>query len=279
MGEAKKRSLSRSAILKNFDRCVYCSSTTSLTLEHMPPTGMFEKRQRPNGWEFGCCKRCNQGTRGADALAQFVAKMEPISESDWKLTDILKLRSGVNKYAPGVLDELFGQRQWSDTLLERNHLLYRTTVGRADGPLMRRYLNLFSAKAAMAAFYSFTGRAIQTDGLIFTEWYLNGGMNQEQYDHIVRIMPRFAQLKQGKLTSDGQFWLRYNSNEHDIVAALLSFHGSFHITVIATDNPEIYGGLRGIFEKLIRADRPTINLTQPGLPELETNHASAKCAD
>ena len=51
---------------------MYCSAPP-VTVEHMPPTGMFRERRRLSGLEFACCRECNFGTRAADAVAAFMA--------------------------------------------------------------------------------------------------------------------------------------------------------------------------------------------------------------
>ncbi len=269
MGDAKRRSLTRKEILEAASRCVYCLSAEVTELEHMPPIGLFENKDRPDGWAFGCCERCNKGTRGADALAQFVAKMEVITEDEWKVASMLKVRAAVDKYAPGVMEELFGRGQWNDTLVRRDGSLYRSKSVRADGPLTKKNLDLFSAKAAMAAFRNFTGRPLEMQSLIYTEWFLNGGLSSQIFENLVGIMPGFAQLTQGKKVSGKQFSLRYNTNREDIVAALLSFHDSLHILVIATDNPIFSEHLAETFSKIPRMVQPTINSTRAGLSEID----------
>lgn len=268
MGEAKRRSLSRDEILAKAVRCVYCSATSNLTLEHMPPRGLFENRMRPSGWEFAACERCNQGTRGADAVALFIAKIEAVTREQWKLEANLKLRSGIEKYAPGVWQEMFDQNQWSDAVINRKGILHRSKITRLDGRLTKEALDTFSAKSAMAAFHNFTGRPMELSGIIFTEWFLNAGMSQEVYDSIVKILPMHDHLKQGRKNSGRQFSLRYNSNNKNIVAALFSFHESFFIQIIATDGPEFVGPLSDILGSIKTEDRPTINICQPGLQRL-----------
>lgn len=269
MGEAKNHRKSHQNTLDAAKRCVYCTATTNLEKEHMPPTALFENKDRPPGWVFACCKRCNQGTRGTDAVVQFFSRIEPVSQEKWKLATNLRVIGAIKKYAPGVMDELFGETRWASTLFNKNGLLYRSKVTRANGPAMKWHLNLFAAKAAMAAFHEFTGRPIRMDGLIYTEWFLNAGMSQETHDVMISVMPGCAQLKQGKKTSGKQFNVKYNTNGTDIVAALLSFHESFHITIIATDNPELSQPLSETFADMPRDARPTIQLTRPGLPELD----------
>jgi hypothetical protein len=41
MGQAKQRSKRKDEITAAAKRCVYCDATENLTLEHMPPKGLF----------------------------------------------------------------------------------------------------------------------------------------------------------------------------------------------------------------------------------------------
>ena len=269
MAEARQRSLKKAEILASAIRCVYCDHVGTYELEHMPPRGMFANKDRPSGWEFACCERCNKGTRGADALAIFMAQTEAITEDNWKLPNIIKLRGAIASHAPGVLDELFGMSKWDDSFINHNGILRPIKVGRVNGPLTTNYLNIFSAKAAMAAFMHFTKRPMELDGIIYTEWFLNGGMSEDTYKHIISIMPNHTQLSQGQKKSGKQFHVRYNTNNKNIVAAIMSFHNSLFVTIIATDGSEFIEPLGEVFKKIPRDSRPTINLTRPGLSELD----------
>jgi hypothetical protein len=54
---------------------------------------MFKNRYRPNGLEFASCNDCNTGTRGADVVASFLARLSPFDEADnLKIKEANKLR-------------------------------------------------------------------------------------------------------------------------------------------------------------------------------------------
>lgn len=268
MGEQKQRSLKKAEILKLADRCIYCDATGDLTVEHMPPRGLFANKDRPSGWEFPCCNRCNEGTRGADAVALFVSKFEAISEQTWKRDSLVKLRSVLQLHAPGVYKEIFSPQTWTNDFVKRHGILHKVKSVRMNGVVTKFHLDLFSAKIAMAAFFNFTKRPLNMDSIIYTQWYLNGGLRQSDYDNIVSIMPLHAQLEQGIKKSGSQFSLRYNTNNKDIVAAMFSLHESLHITVIATDSDELRDPLRELFLTIPNGDGNTLNLTQAGLHEI-----------
>jgi hypothetical protein len=76
MAEAKRKSRKGSDVVAAETRCIYCAAPAT-TLEHMPPRGMFRGRQRPGAMEFGACEACNNGTRGADAVAAVFSRLHP----------------------------------------------------------------------------------------------------------------------------------------------------------------------------------------------------------
>ncbi len=266
MGEAKQKKLTHAQIKADATGCVYCNKFDEFSIEHMPPRNMFQSF-RPSGWEFACCYACNQGTKGADALAGMMAHIEAISENEWKVDRARKLLRSADTNIPGLHDEIFGNYA-KNSYVSHEGLLRPVKEFRANGPLTKKHLNVFSAKLAMATFSHFTKRPIDQSGLIHTEWYLNAGISEETYNHVISIMPSYTQLTQGVQKSGRQFHLRYNTNGSDIVAAMVSFNDSFFVTLIATDNGLFAEPLREIYEKIPKQERPTVNLIRPGLPEI-----------
>ena len=91
MREAKYKSRTREAILAAESRCIYCSDRPQ-TLEHMPSRGMLRGKLRPSGMEYAACTACNEGTRGSDAVAAFIARAHPDNgESSWQAEEMRKL--------------------------------------------------------------------------------------------------------------------------------------------------------------------------------------------
>lgn len=85
----------------------------------MPPIGVFRERDRPKGWEFASCLRCNNGTRGADAVAQLFSMVEPASDNEWKTKRIQNLLSTIAKLEPDVLDEIAAELPSQPVLLKK----------------------------------------------------------------------------------------------------------------------------------------------------------------
>jgi hypothetical protein len=91
MSESRLKNRKLLRFLAAGERCIYCPNPAE-TVEHMPPVGMFRGKQRPGAMEFPSCKMCNEGTRGADAVAQFMARLHPDDRADdWHATEAMKL--------------------------------------------------------------------------------------------------------------------------------------------------------------------------------------------
>jgi hypothetical protein len=241
MGEAKRRSRNRQAILANEPRCIYCPEPPE-SIEHMPPLGMFKNRFRPSGMEFASCNGCNTGTGGADIVASFLARISPFDDADtWRIKEAKKLKRALEKFAPGVLDELFREQKTQINWI-RNPKGVRvpSVVITADGPLVKAYLTVFGAKLAMALYREHTGVALPLTGGIQTTMFLNAGLAQATGDAILKITPLFSTLTQGKVHVPDQFAYRYNTDGKNVLLAIIGFHRGLHIVVFATSMPEFY---------------------------------------
>jgi hypothetical protein len=269
VGEKKQKERRHKALLEKAERCIYCPSTGPFTLEHMPPIGMFKERDRPKGWEFASCERCNNGTSGADAVAQMFAMVEPISEAPWKVDRFSKICSSVQQLAPDVAKELSERTSFNNVLFNKNGLLRPSIELKTDGPAVRKHLDLFSEKVAMATFAELCGRPIGLNGILFTQWHLNKGMPLEAYHACLGIMPSFGQLEQGRKVSYGQFSLNFNTDKKGLIAAVVLFQSSLSMILFASDDNQYIEPLREDLSVLIGAHRPNTQLTTPGLEKLD----------
>ncbi len=260
MGEANKKSRGKKAILAGEPRCIYCSESGSsenpLTLEHMPPIGMFRNRSRASGLEFACCQNCNLGTKGADIAAGCMSLISPQNDpADWKLSALDRLLPALDQFAPGLRGELVGSKQHTRWMFTSRGLVEPHVQLQANGPILAAYLTVFAAKLAMALYREHVGVALPLNGAVFTTHFLNAGLAKKQADAIVSIMPIFDHLKQGAATSIGQFEYRYNCDEKSIIAALVSLHHNLHVMLFATADPITYGKV---------AEMPNMRTTRPG---------------
>lgn len=221
----------------------------------MPPVGMFRHRARPSGLEFPSCQQCNNGTSAADLVACFMAHITPFDE-DWRTEAVQRFVQNLRRKAPGLTDELMrpekAERKWLWTpggILRESHKI------KADGPILKRHMDTFSAKLAMALFCEHIGEPLPQNGVVFTTWYLNAGLTQKGAEALLSIMPIIGELRQGSKVVTEQFGYRYNSDDREIIAALIGFHSNLHILAIATSNAERYSSF---------AEQPNIVVSRPG---------------
>ncbi len=239
MGEAKRRSRNRAQILAQSPRCVYCMNS-SQTIEHMPPRAMFKDRHRFSGLEFGSCVSCNTGTKAADAIASFMAHIDVFSGDDeWKVKAAKKLLETAEQHQLGFKSELFSieKRRWR---FDQSGILRDTVEVNGAGPILKRNLDIFSAKIGMALFSEHVGQPLSENEGVSTKWFLNAGLAQKEAESYLSILPIAGELRQGAKHSIEQFSYRYNCDKKSTFAALIGFHKNLHIFALASTMPEIH---------------------------------------
>lgn len=241
MGEARQKSRAKKAVLAGEPRCIYCPNPAT-TLEHMPPTAMFKDRLRLSGMEFASCEPCNVGTRAADAVASMLAHITPYSDpKDWRVHVLPKFISTLRTVAPDFLKELQDQNNTRKTWRRApTGLFYQAVEIEMDGPSYKRHLAVFTAKMGMALYREHVGIALPLTGAVFSTWYTNAGLLNDEAEAMLKILPIRGELRQGRKVSTEQFAYRYNCDNKSIFAALVGFHSNLHILVIATSDPETY---------------------------------------
>lgn len=240
MREGIVRSRKREEIIQSEPRCIYCGNRAE-TVEHMPPKSMFQT-DRPSGMEYAACSLCNNGTSGADNVASLLALFHPDNGTDsWQYEKIVQLTKLLDQNAPGVLNELVRPEKSNTQWLQRptSGLLQKAVFISADGPLVRSYLSVFGAKLAMALFREHTGIALPLNGAVWCQYCFLAGMTQEKINDLIKIMPLFSMLKQGKKNSQGQFSYCYNCDGKTTLAAEVQFHRSLWFTLFVSSDAKI----------------------------------------
>ncbi len=262
MGEAKRKSRSHQAILAGESRCIYCPGQAE-TVEHMPPKGMFRDRQRPGAMEYGICLACNNGTRGSDAVAVLMALIHPDNtEGSWQAEKSRKLMPIIDRYAPGVREEMSlpGKFNYEWARRARSGLLQKVVRVEADGPQVKAHLGVFGAKLAMALYREHVRVALPLDGAAWCQFALNGGVTQEDLNARVKILPLWETLRQGQKNVGDQFVYRYNCDERTVIAAVVQFHRSLWFTIFASSDKKIIE----LFKKPEFLQLPASVMVKPG---------------
>jgi len=242
MSDHKAKSRSRAAILAADPRCIYCHQPAT-SVEHMPPRGMFRDRSRPSGMEYPCCDSCNNGTSAADLVAGFMARINPTPETEaWKRTEMVSRRRVLERIAPGLIDEVFDLRKGKQVFVPTKGGVLQPMVGmKSDGPLLTAYLNVFAAKFGMALYREHCGAPLPLTGSVSSVAFLNSGLPADVAAVIVSIMPIGGTLRQGKISAEGQFYYRYNTDDCSIVGSLAKFHNGLSVCSFAYADTEIFG--------------------------------------
>jgi hypothetical protein len=261
MGEASRKSRKGSQIVAAEARCIYCAGPSE-THEHMPPRGMFRGKHRPGDMEFGCCKACNEGTGGADVVAAVISRLHPDhGEGSWQDKEIRKLIRPLDKFAPGVREEMRSGKHERGWIRRGDFGLMQSAVWvHADGPRLKAYLTIFAAKFAMALYREHVGVALGLDGAVWCEFQLNAGLTQENVDARVALLPGCETLRQGMKNVGDQFLYRFLTDERSVVAAVAQFHRGLWLTVFASTDPRIIG----LFAKPEFLALPTSAIVRPG---------------
>jgi hypothetical protein len=243
MGEAKRKSRNRTQVLTDDPRCIYCLCPSE-TWEHMPPKAMFKNPSRLSGMEFGCCEKCNTGTKSSDAIASFIAHISPTDsfENQWQLPVMKQLLSTANQLEPGFEEEFFNRRKTEYTY-RKNEFGFLMPVVKidADGPILKRNMTVFSAKMGMALYREHVGKPMAENSGIFVKWFLNAGLNEAEAHGFLSFLPAVGEIKQGKQRSIKQFGYRYNCDDRSLIMAMIGFHSNLHILVAATSDLDTFG--------------------------------------
>lgn len=249
MGEAKRKSRHRSQILASEQRCVYCDALPT-TVEHMPPKAIFPKKIRLSGMEYACCEGCNYFSRASDCAAGFLSRLSPTNVIDaLELEEAQKLLVTLTKIAPDFVRELFDERKIS-TVWERGRdpLIGRKKRLQLDGPITQALMRTFSAKLGMALFREHVGKPLPLSGLVFTSHFFNAGLNREEVEATLSILPVRGELRQGKRASGVNFNYRYNTDQRSIIGAFVAINNNLFVRIFAISDKIFEKALLGSHE-------------------------------
>ncbi|TYC65136.1 hypothetical protein FMN63_22160 [Stappia sp. BW2] len=260
MSQSRIRNKLRTKLLSNEKRCIYCASLPE-TIEHFPPVSLFDRRDRPSGLEFAACEACNHGTKAAEALAVFVSRID----KDERTAGFWGSQAGQNaiftleREAPGLRSQILQNPSISNYLAPSGEVEQQIEI-RLSSEKAKNLLDAFSAKLGMALYREHIGEPLPLNGIVQTIWYTNAGLGRDLYEKLLRTFPIFATLKQGKKSYPNQFGYRYNTDGSRILAALVSFHGNFHVFFVASGEPETFE----LPYAFIGASETTGNVMHPG---------------
>lgn len=242
MGEAKRRQRAHRHILAGSPGCIYCAgANVATTIEHMPPIQMFEGRQRPGGFEFPACHRCNSGTGHSDLVASMLARVMPHADTDLHRKDLAKILSAVSNNVAGLLDEMNIGRGAEKLARKRLGIPEDMHPLRADGPILSGHILTFAAKLGFALHYEVHGGLIPARGGAQVMWFSNvQAMNDQIPQELFSLLPGPTMLQQGKKSSGEQFQYSFAHGERDHLLYFASFNKSFAVAGVTAQDCSIW---------------------------------------
>jgi hypothetical protein len=232
MGQAKNRKRSYDDLLKNYPFCIFCGGETpAVTVDHIPAKVMFDGSLRPKGLEFSACEACNHGARKADLAAAWLGRIYPDAKTQMQKDDIVKLLRSISNNFPELLIEMKMGRGAQKIGMKK---LPNNTDGgllRANGPLLTKYMNIFSLKLGLALHFETTKRIVGQDGGIAIRWFSNFEKFTGDFpDEITDIMGPSQTLQNGSNNVAGQFDYAWRvSEDGGLGMYFASFRMSFAI--------------------------------------------------
>lgn len=231
MGQARQRKTLLLRKLTEQPWCIYCGGITAGTsVDHMPPIGVCDDRQRPPGMEFVACTECHEGTRKADQVAGLLCRTLPNSPSPTAKQELAKIIAGVRNNQLDVFNELAPSMQQLLTARHASGVLDASGAFNIGDITHQRMLQ-FGARAALALHHHLTRQIAPTGGLVFVVWHTNEVLFSGDFpDFIARHLPPPQSLNAGRKTLGEQF--QYSSRETDdkrMTAHTMTFRLSFAV--------------------------------------------------
>ena len=197
----------RKRVLNEYPYCVYCGGENpATTVDHIPPTGMFPKRDRPPGLFVPSCEVCNRNSRVVDDIAAFFTAIRMGSSED-SARHLAKQLQAMSNNHPEVLIEGYptiGQLRVSRQYADETGQPFGAINMR--GPIISRRVYMFGAKCGLALHYNAKRQALPSNGKVGVLWYTNfDALKNEVPQHLFKLLPERRSLGKGRRTAHGTF--------------------------------------------------------------------------
>ena len=238
--------------------CVFCGGTTRGTsIDHVPPRGVFNFKQRPKGLEFMCCTDCADGSRRTDQVAALFARFYSVSPGTKKhRQELAKIFRAIGNNAAEVLNEMK-----IEEVLPGDHPVRKAfPAAKATftfGPIAASYIAAFGARLALALHFEKTHEILPTSGGVFVFSRSNNTLVEEGVpeEFIAMLGPPEA-LEQGKFSVADQFqYASLQERDGARTAHFIAFRLSFALQAFVVRD----------FSEIARfVDRVPHNVFRPG---------------
>jgi hypothetical protein len=238
LGEANSRRRNYGELLKKSPFCIFCGGNEpATTVDHIPAKIMFDGKQRPKGLEFTACQICNNGAKHADLVAAWVGRFYPDPTTNEQREEIPKLLESINNNIPGLLQEVKIGRG-AEKLAMRKLPLDMDGGLLHVGPIMQRYMRVFSLKLGLALHREVSGIILPETGGIAVRWFSNYEKFTGDFpEEVTNFLGPSRTLAAGKKHVSDQFQYAWEIAENkDFAMYFARFRMSFAVfAFIATD--------------------------------------------
>ncbi len=223
MGEKIARQYNRTAFLRANPFCCYCGRPADTT-DHCPPRALFYDRHWPEGYEFPCCKTCNDQGRLDDQVIAVIARTG-IAEhpGEHQAEYWARQLRGLKNTQPHIIDEWL---QFNGRAAQKH--LFSEKFGSAGnqffkngykmaylGPMTLDSIKRFSARLGKALFYKHCKTIL--DGEI---WFVHFDATRHLLDedplarlqYAMNITPNLTHTARGNISLSSQFHYRFNAS-------------------------------------------------------------------
>jgi hypothetical protein len=201
---------------------------------------MFDGKQRPKGLEFPACKICNNGAKHADLVAAWVGRMFPDAEKEAHKEEIKILLRSIKNNIPGLLEEMKMGRGAQKLAMRR--LPVETDGGLLHiGPLVHKYMQVFSLKLGLALHKEVSGNTLPETGGIAVRWFSNYERFVDDFpDQLTKFLGPSKTLVAGKKHVSDQFEYSWNIAENrEFGIYFASFRMSFAVFAAVAIDPKV----------------------------------------
>lgn len=251
MGEARCKDLSdREAALAQSRTCIFCGSAPATTGDHCPPQALFVRRICPEGYIFPACKACNAGSKQADELVSFIARLNSGSKFKYAPAECdhtKRLGKSLEKKYPQMMQTMFGV-----SAEEKRALARRLIMSPEEGmtskylPIMRvppeaqDSIRLLGAKMVKALHFKHSGKIVPSGAVITVEWQPNvAAVVDPMPVDLFKNMRLAEPLQRTKIDLSHQFAYTYQVEADGTVGSyLLKFCETFLIVGIVAFDPD-----------------------------------------
>jgi hypothetical protein len=241
LGEAKNKRRNYAELLKRSPFCIFCGGNVpAVTVDHIPAAVMFDGKQRPKGLEFSACNICNIGAKHADLVAAWVGRMLPDSKKEAHKEEVKELLRSIRSNIPGLLEEMKIGRGAEKLAMRRLPTEMDGGLLRI-GPLVHKYMQVFSLKLGLALHKEVSGNILPETGGIAVRWFSNYEKFTGDFpDQLTNFLCPSKTLVAGKKHVSDQFqyaWEIAENKEFGIYFA--SFRMAFAVFAAVATDPRI----------------------------------------